>query len=101
MTYAEKLKDPRWQRKRLEILNRDSFACRECGDGTLPLHVHHGYYESGLAPWEYPDESLRTVCEECHATRQALELKIKKYLAGLSISQIADALGPDLLTAIQ
>lgn len=27
MTYAEKLKDPRWQKKRLRILERDAFAC--------------------------------------------------------------------------
>ena len=27
--YVEKLKDPRWQRKRLEIMQRDGFRCRE------------------------------------------------------------------------
>ncbi len=26
--YASKLKDPRWQKKRLEILQRDDFACQ-------------------------------------------------------------------------
>ena len=32
MGYSEKLKDPRWQKKRLEILERDNFRCQYCGD---------------------------------------------------------------------
>lgn len=66
MTYIEKLKDPRWQRKRLEILNRDDFTCQMCDDKETMLHVHHTYYENGLEPWEYPNESLRTLCSNCH-----------------------------------
>lgn len=42
--YSEKLKDPRWQKKRLEILNRDEFACRFCGDNKSTLNVHHISY---------------------------------------------------------
>lgn len=53
--YWQLLKDPRWQRKRLEVLNRANFACRECGGTDLTLHVHHRYYISGRKPWEYPD----------------------------------------------
>ncbi len=30
MTYAEQLKDPRWQKRRLEILQRDEWRCL-CG----------------------------------------------------------------------
>lgn len=66
MTYAEKLKDPRWQKKRLEILQRDGFACRVCFDTTTTLHVHHKFYKRGANPWDYPDESLITLCAECH-----------------------------------
>jgi hypothetical protein len=65
-TYSEKLRDPRWQRKRLEILSRDEFACRKCHDNETTLNVHHTFYQSGLNPWEYPDESLFTLCEDCH-----------------------------------
>lgn len=32
MTYSQKLRDPRWQKKRLEILERDSFTCQHCHD---------------------------------------------------------------------
>lgn len=28
--------------------------------------MHHLYYEKDQDPWDYPDESLITLCEECH-----------------------------------
>lgn len=65
-TYYEQLKDPRWQRKRLEILERDEFACCDCGDKNETLHVHHSFYRKGLAPWEYDAAWLRTLCATCH-----------------------------------
>lgn len=65
-TYSEKLKDPRWQRRRLEILNRDEFTCQKCGDKENTLHVHHRWYKFGKEPWEYPDEILITLCHNCH-----------------------------------
>lgn len=66
-TYKELLLDPRWQKKRLEVLLRDQFRCVECGAARETLHVHHHYYVSGRPPWEYPLESMITVCWECHA----------------------------------
>ena len=65
-TYSEKLKDPRWQKKRLEILNRDGFACNICGGTEDTLHVHHAFYSKGKDPWDYPDSILTTLCEDCH-----------------------------------
>ena len=64
--YSEKLRDPRWQRKRLEIMRRDDFECRLCADKESTLHVHHLRYERSADPWDYPDTSLVTLCEECH-----------------------------------
>jgi hypothetical protein len=61
-----KFKDPRWQRKRLEVMRREDFACQHCGTKEATLNVHHSYYKKDLAPWEYPDESLRCLCENCH-----------------------------------
>jgi 5-methylcytosine-specific restriction endonuclease McrA len=67
MNYSEKLRDPRWQRKRLEIMNRDSFHCLCCNHSvSKPLNVHHLYYEKGFDPWEYDDDSLVTLCDDCH-----------------------------------
>ena len=64
--YAEKLKDPRWQRKRLEIMERDAFACQMCDDAESPLHVHHKWYVWGNDPWDYPNDALVTLCLDCH-----------------------------------
>lgn len=81
-TYSEKLKDPRWQRKRTEVLNRDDFTCRDCDDKTKTLHVHHCFYEKG-APWETDAKYLLTVCDGCHKRRQKLEDKIRRAVGVL------------------
>jgi hypothetical protein len=65
-TYAEKLKDPRWQRLRLQIFERDKWTCRKCRNTRRSLAVHHTYYAEGLDPWDYPPKSLKTLCEDCH-----------------------------------
>jgi len=64
--YSEKLKDPRWQKKRLEVLERDNWKCQNCGDEESTLAVHHLYYEKGKEPWDYPLEAFKTLCEVCH-----------------------------------
>ncbi len=64
--YIEKLRDPRWQKKRLKILERDEWSCQICGDSTSTLHVHHRRYLRGKDPWDYDDALLTTLCEECH-----------------------------------
>lgn len=66
-SYSELLKDPRWQQKRLKILERDEWMCQRCFDAQSTLHVHHRYYLPGCSPWEYTDNALVTLCEQCHA----------------------------------
>lgn len=65
-TYFELFKRPEWQRKRLEILERDLWCCQICFSTTAELHVHHAYYIAKRKPWDYPDEALRTLCKNCH-----------------------------------
>jgi len=55
---------PKWQKKRLEILERDNWTCLACGDSESPLHVHHFKYTG--KPWEAPNEHLHTYCGNCH-----------------------------------
>lgn len=62
--YSDKLKDPRWQRKRLEIMQRDKFSCCMCGDGNKTLNVHHRVYSNN--PWEADPDNLITLGEDCH-----------------------------------
>lgn len=64
--YLEKLKDPRWQKRRLGVLQRDEFSCQKCNDSTKTLHVHHRLYLPGKEPWDYSDEFLVTLCAPCH-----------------------------------
>lgn len=63
--YSAKLKSPLWQRRRLEILNRDDFTCCKCGDKETELHVHHLKYTG--EPHEAPNEDLETLCKHCHS----------------------------------
>lgn len=65
-TYSDKLKDPRWQKKRLEIFERDNWTCQFCGNTDKTLAVHHLEYIKGNCPWEYNNESLLTICDDCH-----------------------------------
>jgi hypothetical protein len=64
--YSDKFKDPRWQKKRLEILERDKWTCQICFSTDSTLHVHHRFYEKGKDPWDYQENVLVTLCEGCH-----------------------------------
>lgn len=78
MTYSEKLKDPRWQKKRLQILERDGFRCRHCGDAESTLNVHHLAY--GAEPWDTADADLMTICEGCHEIEHANRKECERTL---------------------
>lgn len=90
MSYSEKLRDPRWQKKRLEIMNRDCFKCIYCQDSESPLTVHHIYYISGREPWGYPDSAYLTLCEKHHGQIHAYEVsnsvKLWEATAGFEIA---------------
>lgn len=63
-TYSELLKDPRWQRKILEVFQRDNFCCLMCGSNEHTLHVHHEKYCKN--PWDVSEDHLKTLCFRCH-----------------------------------
>lgn len=64
--YLAKFKDPRWQKLRLEVFQRDDYTCQACYDTENTLHVHHTYYIYGNDPWDYPLDCFVTLCENCH-----------------------------------
>lgn len=66
MAYSEKLKDPRWQKMRLSVLNKAKFKCKWCGDEKEILHVHHIDYLPGRQPWEYEISNFLCLCSTCH-----------------------------------
>ena len=110
ISYSEKLKNPKWQKKRLEILERDLWSCQGCYDTKSTLHVHHCYYKSGLDPWKYSNESLVTLCESCHkkesqsdGTKEQLlidNLKKKGFMSG-DFEQLAEAAGKFKFTHVR
>jgi hypothetical protein len=66
MDYFERLLNPKWQKKRLEILSRDEWTCQKCFDSENTLNVHHMRYLKNKNPWEYPNNLLITLCKNCH-----------------------------------
>lgn len=89
--YGEKLKDPRWQKKRLEVFQRDEFMCQNVGclatDKTL--HVHHLIYFKGKEPWDIDIKYLLTLCEDCHEELELIQYEqcerlINAFKAGLT-----------------
>jgi hypothetical protein len=86
--WSSAFRDPRWQKKRLKFMERDGWACCSCGAQDRVLNVHHISYEAGKAPWEYPEETLVTWCEECHKKRHSMMQQMQEENAQLK--QIAE-----------
>jgi len=78
--YSEKLKDPRWQKKRLAVFERDKWRCQACGEEELTLAVHHLRYVPGKEPWEYNNNDLLTLCENCHETEYHYRKQVENTL---------------------
>lgn len=77
--YFEQYKDPRWQKFRLKILEKDGFKCTQCGDDKSPLNAHHLYYISKRKPWEYPIGCVLTLCDTCHESDHEDPTEVKMW----------------------
>lgn len=66
MDYKEQIKSPKWQKKRLEVMQKDNFTCQLCGNTESMLNVHHLSYHRDRNIWEYEEWELITLCENCH-----------------------------------
>ncbi|HZL77828.1 MAG TPA: HNH endonuclease signature motif containing protein [Candidatus Limnocylindrales bacterium] len=77
--YSEdKLRDIRWEKKRIEILERDGGRCQAMDENgkqcwkTLKeekLQVHHRNYTTANI-WDEPSSNLLTLCKEHHKEEQ-------------------------------
>lgn len=93
--YWELLRDPRWQRKRLEIMERADFKCEVCGADGKTLNVHHKRYRKDASPWEYSDRELQCLCGDCHQTYHDWKSRLEDVLTIVGIETVvgfADAL---------
>lgn len=89
MTYYEKLQNPLWQKKRLEILERDNWKCVKCQSTENTLHVHHKTYDFDKEPWDYQDKNFITLCNKCHKEEELHKVYFNhtiKYLLKNGIS---------------
>lgn len=103
--YKEELKSPEWQRKSCNHKYLDNYTCQICGRRDKVVHVHHHFYIEGRHIWEYPDETLVTLCEDCHAKEhkfdnkliiEAIENARKVGVMGLEIVKVIDRLARPL-----
>jgi len=85
ISYSEKLKDVRWQKKRLEVLERAGWKCEDCGAAEgVCLHVHHKWYEREKEPRGYPDECFVACCEDCHDAREQMKREMAVLFPSLT-----------------
>ena len=74
MTYAEKLQDVRWQKKRLHLLELAGWKCQanSCSNSNdqAMLEIHHKLYLRKTMLWDYPDWCFEVLCRQCHEFRQ-------------------------------
>ena len=78
--YSKKLRDPRWQKLRLQVLERDGWACILCEDTENTLAVHHKFYRKGVEPWDYPLDTFVTLCETCHTEQYEFRPRVEQSL---------------------
>lgn len=84
-TYSELLRDPRWQKMRLKKLEDAGWVCQRCMDGESTLNVHHNRYIKGRMPWEYDEQELVVLCEQCHeGEHEAKDLR-SAFMARLAV----------------
>lgn len=66
---AFKHKSIRWERKRIVILKRDDYKCRECiryGKTSEASPVHHIYPVESHPEYAYDAWNLISLCNKCH-----------------------------------
>jgi hypothetical protein len=92
-SYYELLQDPRWQRKRLEVMQAADFKCERCEAGDKTLNVHHKIYRKGANPWEYQISELMCLCRNCHNEHHGWSEKLKELIANLDASNLEELVG--------
>lgn len=81
MDFQKQIKHPNWQKKRLEILERDEYICQNCHSENETLNVHHFFYKQKTLLWDYDESCLMTLCNACHKEWHDCNDKIKELLS--------------------
>jgi hypothetical protein len=93
--YKKQYLNPKWKELSKRIKVRDSFTCQHpycklkvVNNFNIELNVHHTFYwtDKRIPVWEYPDDSLITLCwfhhKVIHQINTAKDMLkyIKEYL---------------------
>jgi hypothetical protein len=70
-SYRSQYLDPRWQKKRLEVMEQQGFTCQRCETTEKTLSVHHNQYIPNRDVWDYENSQLSVLCQDCHADLHA------------------------------
>ncbi len=94
-SYAQKLLDPRWSEFRNEFISRhtvegDPPNCASCGESGA-VQIHHRRYHRGREPWEYEDNDLVLICNECHERVHAVAREFGAWLIAIPPHEIHEA----------
>ena len=85
MEFKDQYKHPKWQKRRLDALEKSEFTCTCCGSDETQLHVHHRQYFKGRMIWEYADDELEVLCETCHQDAHQVTDALKTLLSTLPV----------------
>jgi hypothetical protein len=91
-SFYQQYQDPRWQRKKYEIMAQRNWVCEWCGAKDRQLHVHHGYYEKDRAVWDYPNDSLYCLCDPCHRKANANKRDAQRALARIHPKHLSECM---------
>lgn len=83
--YDQELKNPRWQKRRLEKMQQAGWKCEICGDDKEELNVHHPEY-NGRQAWEYTLSDLECLCKTCHSITHMDPDKVKAHAKRLCVN---------------
>lgn len=73
-SYADKLRDPRWENRRMWFVRKHGAWCRSCKRKGIEFQVHHKVYRKGVEPWDHTDDEMILLCRGCHLEwHQALQ----------------------------
>lgn len=88
LSFAEQIRHPAWQKRRLERLEAAGFRCTKCDADDVTLNVHHKHYVKGRMYWEYSDDELSVLCEACHEEEHAILSELKHLMLQLDSTQV-------------
>lgn len=66
MTYANKLKNPKWKAFSKNAIRSKGGFCDSCKQNGKVIQCHHNFYDLSREPWEYDIGEVRVLCSECH-----------------------------------